>query len=126
MASEPPDEIRIVAYRIAQEALVNAAKHARASLVRVELSDRDDGYLLRVTDDGVGFAAADLPRSEPGHLGLSAMRERAEMAGGSCDISSLPGAGASVSVWLPGPVRRSADTVAHADVATRPESRRAS
>jgi signal transduction histidine kinase len=37
----------------------------------------------------------------PGHLGLAAMRERAEMAGGTCEVRSLPGAGTSVTVWIP-------------------------
>jgi nitrate/nitrite-specific signal transduction histidine kinase len=56
-----------------------------------------------VTDDGVGFGAQEISASAPGHLGLTSMRERAELAGGWCRVQSLPGNGTSVEVWLPDP-----------------------
>lgn len=101
LVREPPDELRVILYRIAQEALSNVRKHAKASRVQVVLEDLDGGYLVRVEDDGVGFDPPEMLRSAPGHLGLSAMRERAEMVGGRCTVRSLPDSGTSVEFWLP-------------------------
>jgi PAS domain S-box-containing protein len=98
---EPSGEGRIVLYRIAQEALTNVRKHARASRVDVTLEQRDGGYLVRVVDDGVGFTAVDTLQDVPGHLGLPAMRERAEMSEGWLRVDSRPGAGTTVEFWLP-------------------------
>jgi len=98
---EPFEETRVVMYRIAQEALANVRKHAAASRVDVTLEDADDGYVVRVTDDGRGFESPAVMRSEPGHLGMSAMRERAETLGGWCRVESEPGAGTTVECWLP-------------------------
>src|SRR5206468_4230254 len=77
-----PEDVRIVAYRIVQEALSNVRKHARATTVHVLLESSDEGIRVEVRDDGVGFLADVVQESPPGHLGLTAMRERAEMAGG--------------------------------------------
>ena len=57
---------------------------------------------VRITDDGVEFTAPGTLQSGRGHLGLSAMREPAEMAGGWCRLLSLPGAGTTVEIWVPG------------------------
>jgi PAS domain S-box-containing protein len=103
LAAEPPRELRLVLYRIAQEALVNVRKHARAYSVSVHLADADGGYRLRVVDDGVGFLVEGV-RPQPGHLGLSSMRERAEMAGGWFRVESAAGRGTSVELWVPAPV----------------------
>jgi signal transduction histidine kinase len=103
LAAEPPRELRLVLYRIAQEALVNVRKHARARSVSVRLADADGGYRLRVVDDGVGFVVEGA-RPQPGHLGLSSMRERAEMAGGWFRVESAAGRGTSVELWVPAPV----------------------
>jgi signal transduction histidine kinase len=103
LASEPPGEIRTMLYRIVQEALGNVRKHARAEHVTVLLGERDGGYFAQVTDDGVGFGAREISASAPGHLGLTSMRERAELTGGWCRVQSLPGNGTSVEVWLPDP-----------------------
>jgi len=94
-------ESRVILYRIAQEALTNVKKHAHASHVAVHLREADGGILMRISDDGRGFAPEDVARDRPGHLGLGSMRERAEMAGGRCTMYSLPGAGATLEVWLP-------------------------
>jgi signal transduction histidine kinase len=112
LSSQPPPELRGIAYRIAQEALANVHKHARAGRVDVLLEHADGGVHVRIRDDGVGFAPAGGMRSAPGHLGLTAMRERAEMAGGRCTLESAPGAGTAIELWLPvGP----ADPAAPAD-----------
>lgn len=100
--SEPAPETRVMLYRIAQEALVNVRKHARARRVDVSLDDVDHGIRLKVHDDGQGFAVDPTGAPRPGHLGLVAMRERAEMAHGRCAISSAAGEGTTVEVWLPG------------------------
>jgi signal transduction histidine kinase len=101
LQTEPPLQTRLVLYRIAQEALTNAKKHARATLVTVLVADRTGGHFVRVQDDGVGFVLKQRIDPLPGHLGLLAMRQRAEMAGGEFLISSAPGEGTTVESWLP-------------------------
>lgn len=101
LATEPPPEIRMTAYRIAQEALTNARKHAQASRVDVLLRSVDGGILVRIRDDGLGFDADSLSGPAPGHLGFTAMRERAQCAGGRLRIDSTPGMGSTVEFWLP-------------------------
>jgi signal transduction histidine kinase len=100
LTSEPPAEIRAILFRIAQEALANVRKHADASSVDVEVAERDGGIMLQVRDDGRGFDPA-TERPVPGHLGMSAMPERAELAGGWCRVDSAPGRGTVVECWLP-------------------------
>jgi PAS domain S-box-containing protein len=100
LTSEPPGEIRAILFRIAQEALANVRKHADASIVDVEVAERDGGIMLLVRDDGRGFDPA-TERPVPGHLGMSAMPERAELAGGWCRVDSAPGRGTVVECWLP-------------------------
>ncbi len=102
LSQEPSRETRVVLYRIAQEALRNAAKHADATTVRTELVDTDATVRLTVADDGRGVAEQEILRgSQPGHLGIDTMRYRAELAGGRCTITSVPGAGTTVAVELP-------------------------
>jgi signal transduction histidine kinase len=102
-AGELPDELRVVAYRIVQEALANVRAHAKASRVAVRLEEADGGLLVRVSDDGVGFLPGLADRRPAGHLGLISMREQATMAGGWCRIASAPGMGTTVEVWVPRP-----------------------
>jgi signal transduction histidine kinase len=106
MHEEPPDDVRVILYRIAQEALVNVRKHAKANRVEVVLEQVDVGYLVRIQDNGVGFDPSSTRKPSRGHLGLSSMSERAEMAGGRCEIRSVPGGGTSVEIWLPAKARR--------------------
>ena len=101
---EPPPAARTALYRIAQEALVNIRKHADAKRVDVVLEPRDAGYAVRIADDGDGFDVGTAEREPPGHLGLAAMRERAEMAGGWWRIESTPGSGTTVEFWVPAEV----------------------
>ncbi len=97
-----PEATLAIAYRIAKEALVNVVKHAHARQVLVTLAGVDDGLLVEVHDDGVGPGSA-VTGSEPGHRGVSGMRDRAVLAGGRCTIRTSPHGGTLVSLWLPGP-----------------------
>jgi PAS domain S-box-containing protein len=97
-----PDMDRDVAlclFRVAQEALGNAARHAQASAVTVTLRNVDDGLLLMVADDGVGFDPE--KRDARHHLGLASMRERTRLAHGTLDVESAPGRGTTVVAWVP-------------------------
>jgi PAS domain S-box-containing protein len=101
MKHQPDPDLAALLYRIGQEAIVNAAKHAGAARVDVEVSTAGDGVTLRVHDDGKGFTPdLDAPPA-PGHLGVSTMVERAELAGGWARIVSAPGEGTTVECWLP-------------------------
>lgn len=100
--TQPTGEVPIVLFRIAQEALTNIRKHARAQNVQLELSPRDHGILMTVRDDGKGFVPAE---GLPGHLGIIGSRERAEQTGGWFRIESAPGEGTTIKCWIPsGPV----------------------
>jgi len=66
----------------------------------VSLQPKGSGVVMRIHDDGRGFDVGSV-EPMPGHLGFSAMRERAEMAGGVWDIESSPGQGTTVEFWLP-------------------------
>ncbi len=88
------DDVQLVVYRVAQEALSNAARHSEARLIRVSLRRLDTGVELQVSDDGLGFSFAD---AEQG-LGLAGMRERALLVDGDVEIHSRPGEG--TTVWL--------------------------
>jgi signal transduction histidine kinase len=101
LASKPPSQSLIILYRIAQEALANAHTHAQATNVEVTIKEEGGGLLVQIEDDGVGFAGEVPKVSAPGHMGLSSMRERAELQGGWCEISSLPDSGTTVRVWIP-------------------------
>jgi signal transduction histidine kinase len=85
-------------YRVAQEALQNAVKHARAQTISLVLESGGSQAVLMVTDDGRGF---DPLQDFPGHLGLQSMRERATNVGGSVDIDSAPGEGTRLRARVP-------------------------
>ncbi len=88
-------------FQIAQEAVTNAGRHAEARQVTVSLRRGPSGVVLRVTDDGKGFGDLwPLAGESSGHIGLSSMRERAEMVNGSLTIDS-GGRGTVVTVRLP-------------------------
>jgi two-component system, NarL family, sensor kinase len=79
-------------FRITQEAVVNAGRHANADTVSISLRSIDGDVELRVTDNGAGFDGEGDPlaAAEPGHLGLASMRERAELLGGRLSIETSP------------------------------------
>ena len=91
--------IRTQAVRIAKEALVNVAKHAQATTVRILVTLDDDGVTVEVADDGVGLPPG-VRTSPPGHRGISGMLDRAEVSGGSLSVDSGAN-GTTVMVWLP-------------------------
>ncbi len=88
-----PFECKEALYRIAQEAMHNTVKHARAARVGLRLECGEAGVALEIEDDGAGF---DPGGSFPGHLGLKSMRERVERLGGRLTIDSAPGKGTRV------------------------------
>jgi signal transduction histidine kinase len=94
---ELPLEIKEVLYRIAQEALHNIVKHARATAVVLRLTNQKDEMILEVHDNGRGF---DPTGSFPGHLGLASMRERVAKVGGTLSIESAPGQGTDMCVQV--------------------------
>lgn len=92
------EETQTVIYRVAQEALSNAAQHARPGRIDVELNTGADGVELRVRDDGEGF---DPFATRTGGLGLDGMAERARLAGGVLDLHSERGGGTELTLRLP-------------------------
>jgi signal transduction histidine kinase len=91
-----------IIYRIVQEALTNVRKHARAASVQVNLQAQDGQVRLEVADDGIGFVPEEIPALvSRGHFGLMSMRQRAELAGGSCTWASAPQRGTRVVVSIP-------------------------
>ena len=93
------DGISTAAYRIAQEALTNVARHASANRVEVILKTNNGLLTLAVVDDGQGFDALHLSESEG--LGVAGMRERATLVGGSLDVESTPQKGTRVYFEVP-------------------------
>jgi signal transduction histidine kinase len=96
--SVSPD-IALCVFRVAQEALRNAARHSGARLIKISLRGMDGGLQLAVQDDGCGFAH-ELHRDRPS-LGLASMRERVYSLRGELSIESAPGQGTSVIAWVP-------------------------
>lgn len=91
-------EAAVALFRIAQEALNNAAKHSSAKSIRVLVEQKDEELMLCVSDDGCGFDPAQAPR---GRWGMTTMRERAEAAGGRLEVQSSLGRGTVVRAAVP-------------------------
>jgi two-component system, NarL family, sensor histidine kinase UhpB len=89
-------EIELAVYRIAQESLTNVARHAEASRVTIALEPGHDSVVLRVADDGRGFAGGPVE-----HGGLRSMRERALLVGGALAIKEAPDGGVEVRLEVP-------------------------
>jgi len=94
---EVPDSLKTQIFRIAQEAMNNVAKHSKASLVNLLLQKEGERILLSVQDNGQGFD----PEKVKKGMGLSNIRERAELSGGACELQSTMGKGTTVRVWWP-------------------------
>lgn len=90
-------DAQLVVYRVAQEALSNAAQHSGAESVKVDLARMDGTVELTVTDDGKGFTFEEASRG----LGMGGMRERALLVGGDLRIESRPGVGTRVRLRVP-------------------------
>ena len=89
-------DVELAVYRIAQESLTNVARHSHATSVTIELESHPASVVLRVADDGDGFAA---PPAESG--GLRSMRERAVLIGAALAITSPPAGGVDVRLEIP-------------------------
>jgi signal transduction histidine kinase len=101
-----PEPLKLVIYRVMQEALHNVAKHACAREVRVALTRTGPGLTLRIADDGRGFDPGAVPvGSARGGIGLGGMRERVEQSGGVLSVQSSVGGGTVVTAsWAGAPV----------------------
>ncbi|MCA9979124.1 MAG: sensor histidine kinase, partial [Anaerolineales bacterium] len=95
-------EIETVLFRITQEALTNAARHAQADNVVVDLTFNADFIVLQVEDDGQGFDLDVMLRTDhKRHWGLLGIEERVSLVNGSSQIQSQPGAGSTIYVKIP-------------------------
>ncbi len=105
-----PAELALTLFRIAQEALTNALRHARARSVRFGLVYGPADVTLLVQDDGAGFDQAQIDQAgELGHGGLRGMAERAHLLGGTLELDSTPGWGTRVRASIPLPLASPAD-----------------
>ena len=100
LAEPVPPAVAACLYHVAQAALRNVVKHARAGRATVEVAPVDGGIRLSVSDDGVGFA---VPVCSTEGLGIVGMQERVRLAGGRFELASRVGAGSRITVWAPLP-----------------------
>jgi signal transduction histidine kinase len=91
-------EVATTVYRLVQESLTNAVKHANPGSVSVEILETGPDLAVTVRDDGSGFGPED---REGGGFGLIGMEERVSLVGGRLEIDSTPGRGTTVRAWLP-------------------------
>lgn len=97
--AQAPLPTKITLYRLLQEALANSFRHAQCRNPQVRLECDAQALRMQVTDNGPGFDTAAALRK--GRLGLSGMRQRAEVLGGTFEVDSVPGAGTTVRITLP-------------------------
>jgi signal transduction histidine kinase/DNA-binding NarL/FixJ family response regulator len=98
----PSPDVAHTLFRIAQEALTNAIRHAQAASIRVGLVYSPTGVTLLVQDDGAGFDRTQIVQDGEGHgLGLGGMAERARLLGGTLELDSTPGWGTRIRAWIP-------------------------
>jgi two-component system NarL family sensor kinase len=89
-------------FRVARECLANIAKHAAATTVQVRLTRREGHTVMEISDDGVGFDAAEgLTNPQEGHFGLRVLGDVVAEAGGELLLASAPGAGTRWQLWIP-------------------------
>ena len=94
-----PAPIALLVYHIAREGVMNSLKHARATDMWIAVRETGDNIELELRDNGVGFDTS-APGPE-GHFGMAMMRERAQVGGGSIEVESAPGEGATITVRFP-------------------------
>lgn len=101
-----PQELKVIIFRVLQEALYNTAKHSGAEVVKLSLMKAEGRVVLSVQDDGLGFDAegVNFKMNGKGGLGLTSMRERVELSGGTFFLESNPGQGTTVRASWPCPV----------------------
>jgi signal transduction histidine kinase len=98
--------LEAIVFRAAQEALSNVVRHARASQLVVTGRSEDGLLVVEIADDGIGFASDERHQAAVHeHLGMRAMAERIELAGGSVDVRSAPKVGTRISISVPIPPR---------------------
>jgi signal transduction histidine kinase len=102
-------EIEDTVYRLVQEALNNVVQHAEAQAARIDVSEDGERLRVRVQDEGNGFD----PTSRSDGFGLTGMRERVTLAGGTLELSSAPGQGTTITAVLPATHRDESDTEVH-------------
>ena len=95
---ERGDAVATALFRALQESLTNVARHAQAAKVEVRVDFENGAWVLRVTDDGIGFAPQP---ANSGDIGLVGMRERAQNLGGRFSVTSAPGKGTKVEIVIP-------------------------
>jgi len=99
---ETSGTLRTMLYRVAQEALTNVSRHAKATQVKVSIESLDGAIHMVITDNGQGFDVAGKSNTKKhNRLGLLGMRERVEMVGGTFDVESAPGQATTVRVVIP-------------------------
>ena len=102
VASTIPEDLETLAYRVVQEALSNAGKHASAAFVTVSVEADDSQLKIEIEDDGCGFESAQTREFlRQGRVGLASMRERVELASGTFVVRSSPGRGTAIMATLP-------------------------
>ena len=97
----PPDlgpSVTLAIYRIVQEGVINALRHARPSRIDIDIGADDRRIMVNVADDGTGMP---MPWSKPGHFGLRGLTERVLQLGGSFDIANGAGGGARLTAMIP-------------------------
>jgi len=98
-----PSDLRVVIFRIAQEALTNVSRHAHATHVDIQIFERDSAVVMIIRDDGIGFSVEQVlaqAKAKP-CWGLLGMQERSVLVGGTCTITSQVGKGTQVEVLVP-------------------------
>ena len=95
-----PYDVEILLYRVIQESLTNAARHANASHVTVRFTHETDCIQVCIRDDGQGFDTANVLGRENRSLGILGMRERIELLGGHFELTSTPSQGTEIQVTL--------------------------
>ena len=97
-----PEEVEIACYRMAQQGLINAIRHAKARSLLTELTWQGNEFTMRIADDGDGFDVDNVEQTPTsGHFGLVNLRDRVEVLNGALKIESQPSAGTTLLATIP-------------------------